>query len=91
MNVSYDYETIANGSYEWENRMEDGFWTYSYFSGENIKGIEKDRPLFVRSSESNFNLSNFMRTHLYTAFGAWRIETKKVEFTSRECVTNRNL
>src|SRR5699024_239114 len=31
------------------------------------------RPLFVRTPESNFNLANFMRTHLASAFGAMRI------------------
>jgi sugar (pentulose or hexulose) kinase len=50
-----------------------GLLSYGYFSGENITGIEKGRPLFVRSPESNFNLANFMRTHLFTAFGALRI------------------
>ncbi|AWB46593.1 ATPase [Paenibacillus sp. CAA11] len=50
-----------------------GLLSYGYFSGENITGIEKGRPLFVRSPESNFNLANFMRTHLFTAFGALKI------------------
>lgn len=50
-----------------------GLLSYGYFSGENITGIEKGRPLFVRSPESRFNLANFMRTHLFTAFGALKI------------------
>lgn len=50
-----------------------GLLSYGYFSGENITGIEKGRPLFVRSPESNFNLANFMRTHLFTAFAALKI------------------
>lgn len=50
-----------------------GLLSYGYLSGENITGIEKGRPLFVRSPESNFNLANFMRTHLFTAFGALKI------------------
>ncbi|WP_068675086.1 xylulokinase [Oceanobacillus sp. Castelsardo] len=50
-----------------------GLLSYGYFSGENITGLEKGRPLFVRSPESNFNLANFMRTHLFTAFGALKI------------------
>ena len=40
-----------------------------YFSGEHITGFE-GRPLFVRKADSNFNLANFMRVHLYTALGA---------------------
>ncbi|SDN21406.1 xylulokinase [Bacillus sp. OK048] len=50
-----------------------GLLSYGYLSGENITGLEKGRPLFVRSPESNFNLANFMRTHLFTAFGALKI------------------
>lgn len=50
-----------------------GLLSYGYFSGENITGIEKGRPLFVRSPESRFNLANFMRVHLFSAFGALKI------------------
>jgi len=50
-----------------------GLLSYGYFSGENITGLESGRPLFVRSPESNFNLANFMRTHLFAAFGALKI------------------
>lgn len=50
-----------------------GLLSYGYFSGENITGLEHGRPLFVRSPESNFTLANFMRTHLFSAFGALKI------------------
>jgi len=50
-----------------------GLLSYGYLSGENITGIDQGRPLFVRSPESNFNLANFMRTHLLTAFGALKL------------------
>lgn len=50
-----------------------GLMSYGYLSGENITGMEQGRPLFVRSPESNFNLANFMRTHLFTAFGALKL------------------
>ncbi|MBO0958441.1 FGGY-family carbohydrate kinase [Neobacillus sp. MM2021_6] len=50
-----------------------GLLSYGYLSGENITGLEQGRPLFVRTPESRFNLANFMRTHLYTAFGALKI------------------
>lgn len=50
-----------------------GLLSYGYYSGENITGIAKGRPLFVRSPESRFNLANFMRVHLFTAFAALRI------------------
>ena len=50
-----------------------GLLSYGYYSGENITGLENGRPLFVRSPESRFNLANFMRAHLFTAFGALKI------------------
>jgi sugar (pentulose or hexulose) kinase len=39
-------------------------------SGEHITHFEEGRPLFVRSSESHFNLANFMRVNLFTSLGA---------------------
>ncbi|WP_404330143.1 xylulokinase [Mesobacillus maritimus] len=50
-----------------------GLLSYGYYSGENITGLEYGRPLFVRSPESRFNLANFMRAHLFTAFGALKM------------------
>lgn len=47
-----------------------GLLSYNYFSGEHITGFEEGRPLFVRKPDSQFNLANFMRTHLYTSLGA---------------------
>jgi sugar (pentulose or hexulose) kinase len=50
-----------------------GLLAYNYVSGENITNFEEGRPLFVRSSNSNFNLANFMRVNLFTALGALKI------------------
>ena len=50
-----------------------GLLAYNYLSGEHITHIEEGRPLFVRTPESNFNLSNFMRVHLFSALGALKI------------------
>ncbi|MEH7116699.1 FGGY-family carbohydrate kinase [Neobacillus vireti] len=50
-----------------------GLLAYGYLSGEHITHFEEGRPLFVRSSDSHFNLANFMRVHLYTALGALKI------------------
>jgi len=47
-----------------------GLLAYGYISGEHITHFEEGRPLFVRSSNSNFNLANFMRVNLFTALGA---------------------
>ena len=50
-----------------------GLLAYAYLSGEHITHMEKGRPLFVRTPESRFTLSNFMRTHLFSSLGALRI------------------
>lgn len=47
-----------------------GLLSYGYISGEHITHFEEGCPLFVRSSNSNFNLANFMRVNLFTALGA---------------------
>ncbi len=50
-----------------------GLLSYNYFSGESITGFDEGRPLFARRPDDKFNLSNFMRAHLYTALGALKI------------------
>jgi sugar (pentulose or hexulose) kinase len=50
-----------------------GLLAYNYFSGEPITHLEEGRPLFVRTPESRFTLSNFMRTHLFSALGTLKI------------------
>lgn len=50
-----------------------GLLSIGYLSGEHITHFNEGRPLFVRKPESNFNLANFMRAHLYTALGALKI------------------
>jgi sugar (pentulose or hexulose) kinase len=50
-----------------------GLLAYNYFSGEHLTHFEEGRPLFVRTPESRFTLSNFMRVHLFSALGALKI------------------
>jgi sugar (pentulose or hexulose) kinase len=50
-----------------------GLLAYNYFSGEHITHLEAGRPLFVRTPESRFTLSNFMRVHLFSALGALKL------------------
>ena len=50
-----------------------GLLAYNYVAGEPITGFDQGRPLFVRTPESQFNLANFMRTHLYAALGTLKI------------------
>jgi sugar (pentulose or hexulose) kinase len=50
-----------------------GLLAYNYLSGEHFTHLEEGRPLFVRTPESRFTLSNFMRVHLFSALGALKI------------------
>jgi sugar (pentulose or hexulose) kinase len=50
-----------------------GLLAYNYLSGEPITHLEQGRPLFVRTPESRFSLSNFMRVHLFSALGTLKI------------------
>jgi len=50
-----------------------GLLAFNYVSGEHITHLEEGRPLFVRTPESHFNLSNFMRVHLFSSLGALKI------------------
>jgi sugar (pentulose or hexulose) kinase len=50
-----------------------GLLAYNYLSGEHITHLAEGRPLFVRTPESRFTLSNFMRVHLFSALGALKI------------------
>ncbi|QTL97610.1 ATPase [Iocasia frigidifontis] len=63
------YETFYNMALEGDPDC-GGLLSYGYISGEHMTHFEEGRPLFVRSSNSNFNLTNFMRVHLFTALGA---------------------
>lgn len=50
-----------------------GLLSYNYYSGEHITKTEEGRPLFVRLPNAEFNLANFMRTHLYSALATLKI------------------
>ena len=50
-----------------------GLLAYNYLAGEPITHLEEGRPLFVRTPESHFSLSNFVRVHLFSALGTLKI------------------
>ncbi len=50
-----------------------GLMAYNYYSGEPITGFDEGRPLFIRTPDAAFSLSNFMRTHLYSALATLKI------------------
>lgn len=50
-----------------------GLMAYNHLSGEHILGITEGRPMLIRTPESQFTLSNFMRVNLYSAIAAVKI------------------
>lgn len=81
------YGTLYNKALEGDADC-GGLLSYGYLSGENITNVSEGRPMFVRSPKSNFNLANFMRSHLFTALGALKVgmdillKEEKVEIDS---------
>lgn len=45
----------------------------NYTSGENITEVTKGTPFVLHTAESKFNLANFMRAQLYSAFATLKI------------------
>ena len=66
------YNTLFKLSLEADNDCSDVI-SINYLSGESITQIENGRPLLVRTTESRFNLSNLMRSHLYSCFATLKI------------------
>ncbi|MDQ0028727.1 xylulokinase [Arthrobacter bambusae] len=46
-----------------------GLLAYNYLAGEPITGLERGRPLVVRTPDSRLTLANFVRAQLYGVFG----------------------
>ena len=51
----------------------------NYFSGEPVTGFLQGRPMVLRSENSNFNLANFMRAHIYSAIATLKIGMEILE------------
>ena len=50
-----------------------GLLSYNYDSGEGVTDLDEGRPLFLRTPDARFTLSNFMRTHLLSALATLKI------------------
>ena len=50
-----------------------GLVSVNYLSGEHITGFHEGRPLFIRTSDSQFTIENFMRSLFYSAVASVRI------------------
>ena len=66
------YETLLTQALEGDADC-GGLLSYGYVSGEHITHFAEGRPLFIRTPGSQFNLANFIRTHLFSALGALKI------------------
>ncbi len=66
------YGTLFNKALEADKSC-GGLLSYNYFSGEHVTAFQEGRPIFVRNSTDDFNLANFMRTHLYSALATLKI------------------
>ncbi|MGT2742519.1 xylulokinase [Streptococcus plurextorum] len=55
-----------------------GLLAYGYYSGESITHLTEGCPLFVRRPDSQFTLSNFMRSLLLSAFSTLTIGMEKL-------------
>lgn len=56
-----------------------GLLNFNYFSGEPVSHTEDGRPLFIRMQGSNFNLSNFMRSQIYSTMATLKIGMEILE------------
>ncbi|MCR5823573.1 MAG: FGGY-family carbohydrate kinase [Lachnospiraceae bacterium] len=50
-----------------------GLMSFPYFSGEHVTHLDEGRPMFLRKPDANFNLANFMRTHLISSLGVLKL------------------
>lgn len=66
------YGALFNSTERADNNAGD-LLSYAYLSGENITKMPEGRPMFVRTPNSHFNLANFMKAHLYSAFAPLKI------------------
>lgn len=62
------YEALFSESIDGEPDA-GGLLAYNYLAGEPITGLERGRPLIVRTPESRLTLANFVRAQLYGVFG----------------------
>lgn len=76
MNVEVDrnelFERLFNHSQQ-ADEENGNLLSYGYVSGENITKINEGIPMFLRHPNSQFNLANFMKTHIMSAFSTLKM------------------
>ena len=75
LNTNILYNTLLNCALEADTSC-GGLVSCNYISGEHVTGFAEGRPLFMRMPDAHFNLSNFMRSHLYSACASLTIGMK---------------
>ena len=65
---NYLYNEAAKGDYDCG-----GLCSINYFAGEPVVGVDEGVPMFLRNSQGNFTLPNFMRSHIYATFACVKI------------------
>lgn len=53
--------------------------SFNYFSGEPVAHLSDARPMVIRGRECNFNLSNFMRSLIYSTMATLKIGMEILE------------
>lgn len=66
------YETLFLKALEGEADC-GGLLAYGFYSGEHGLGLAEGCPTFMHPANSHFTLANFIRAHLYSAFGAMKL------------------
>ncbi|QPB43118.1 xylulokinase [Rodentibacter haemolyticus] len=66
------YETLFLQALQGDSEC-GGLLSYGFYSGEHNVGLSEGCPIFLHPTNAKFNLANFMRVHLYTAFGAMKL------------------
>lgn len=52
--IDYNFEIIASSTYEWENQLIDGYWTYNF--NEIINGLQETYHLLKQEIENNYGV-----------------------------------
>ena len=91
LGAKFDKDTLYEKIFETADLGDDNcgnIMPYNYYSGEHISGFEEGRPLLIRTSQSVFNLANFMKANLYSAVAVLRMgmEILDKEKTKIDCL-----
>lgn len=76
MGVDFSSDELYGHIFECSLSSDDnigGLLSYNYVSGENITNVDTGYPLFIREPNYQFNLANFMKMHLFSAFSTLKI------------------